>query len=371
MNANKVLGVIYSNAYDATAPELTNARTMASVPFAGRYRIIDFPLSNMVNSGINKVGVVTKSNYQSLMDHLGSGKSWDLSRKRDGLFILPPFNDEVNGMFRDRIHALSGIMRFIRQSNKDYVLLSDANIAHNFDYKEMFAAHTKNDADITIAYTTGAMPNLKNIMVFDFDENQQVKNITLNKKLDGDVNFSLNVILIRKSLLERLINDAVSLNLESFERDVIRGNLDNLKIYGYKVSGFVGVVDSLKSYYDVSMKLLKKENRKDLFPRERLIYTKVRDEVPAIYGLGSSAKNSLIADGCVIEGEVENCVLFRGVHIGKGAVVKNSIIMQDSYIGENAKIDNVIMDKGVNIHPRKILAGADTYPIYVGKGITI
>lgn len=371
MNANKVVGIIYSNAYDSTVTELTNARTMGSVPFAGRYRLIDFPLSNMVNSGINKVGVVTKSNYQSLMDHLGSGKSWDLSRKRDGLFILPPFNDEVNGMFRDRIHALQGIMRFIRQSNKEYVLLSDANIAHNFDYKEILNAHTEHDADITIAYAAGKKPNLNNLMVFDLDENEKIEKITINKEFDCDVNYSINVILMRRSLIERLINDAVSLNLESFERDVIRRNLDNLKIYGYKVPGFTGTIDSLRSYYDISMSLLNRENCRSLFPRERPIYTKVRDEVPAIYGLGSEAKNSLIADGCIIEGTVENSILFRGVHIAKGAVVKNSIIMQGSYISENAHINNVIMDKGVMVRPRMSLSGAETYPVYVGKGIMI
>lgn len=371
MNANNVLGIIYSNAYDPTVPELTNARTMGSIPFAGRYRLIDFPLSNMVNCGINKIGVITKSNYQSLMDHVGSGKSWDLSRKREGLFILPPFNDEENGFYRDRIHALQGIMRFIRQSKEEYVMLSDSNAAFNFDMSEMLKAHTDNNADMTIAYCTGKLPNLKDLMVFDVDETQKVNEITFDTAADGDVNYSLNIVLMRKSLLERLINDAVSLNLKSFERDIIQANVEKLNIFGFKVPGFAGVFDSLKSYYDISLSLLNPENCRSLFPRERPVYTKVRDEVPASYGLNSSVKNSLIADGCIIEGEVENCILFRGVRIAKGAVVKNSIIMQGSYISEDAHIENIIMDKSVVVRPRMSMSGAQTFPIYVGKGIII
>lgn len=371
MRANDVLGIIYSNAYDSVLSELTNARTMGSVPFGGRYRLIDFALSNLVNCGINKVGIITKSNYQSLMDHIGTGKPWDLSRKRGGMFLLPPFNSSHTGMYRDRIQALMGIMRFLEQSKEEYIVLMDTNVVCNFDLNDMCRAHTESGADITIAYHHGRAPHLDDLMTFTFDEGQKVSKIALDPKTSKPVNYAMNIILISKALLIRLINNAISLNQDSFVRDVIQHNLKRLNIYGYEVKGFTSVFDSLQSYYDISMSLLDPANCQELFTRERPVYTKVRDDMPAIYGLGSTVKNSLVADGCSIDGDVENCILFRGVQIGKGAVVRNSIIMQGSYISEGVHLDCVIADKSVVVRPHKTVTGTNTYPVYIGKGIVI
>ena len=245
MRANNVLGIIYSNAYDSVLSELTNARTMGSVPFGGRYRLIDFALSNLVNCGINKVGIITKSNYQSLMDHIGTGKPWDLSRKRGGMFLLPPFNNSHTGMYRDRIQALRGIMRFLEQSKEEYIVLMDTNVVCNFDLNDMCRAHTESGADITIAYHHGRAPRLDDLMTFTFEENQKVAKIALDPKTSNPVDYAMNIILISKALLTRLINNAVSLNQDSFVRDVIQHNLKRLNIYGYEVSGFTSVFDSL------------------------------------------------------------------------------------------------------------------------------
>ena len=371
MRANDVLGIIYSNAYDAVLNELTNARTMGSVPFGGRYRLIDFALSNLVNCGINKVGIITKSNYQSLMDHIGTGKPWDLSRKRGGMFLLPPFNSIHNGMYRDRIQALMGIMRFLEQSQEEYIILMDTNVVSNFDLSDMCRAHTESGADITIAYHHGRAPQLDDLMTFTFGEGQKVSEIALDQKTANPVDYAMNIILISKALLIRLINNAASLNQDNFARDVLQHNLKRLNIYGYEVKGFTCVFDSLQSYYDNSMSLLTPANCQELFTRERPVYTKVRDDMPAIYGLGSSVKNSLVADGCSIDGEVENCILFRSVQIGKGAVVRNSIIMQGTYVSEGVQLDSVIADKSVVVRPHKTITGTNTYPVYIGKGIVI
>ena len=372
MRGNNVLGIVYSNIHDESLSDLTNSRTMGSVPFGGRYRLIDFPLSNMVNCGISKVGVITKSNYRSLMDHLGTGKPWDLSRKREGMVILPPFNNASSGMYRGRIEALKGIMGFIHNSKEELVVLSDSNMICNLDLQDMFNFHEDSGADITIAYKHGNIPhNLKNVMAFNMDEDSHINEIALDLKFDGEFNFSLNVIIMRKLLLERLVNDANSHNWDNFERDIVQRNVEKLKIFGYQVNTFAVSIDSTQSYYDATMSLLKAENRKMLFSPERPIYTKVRDDMPTRYGLGSSVKNSLVADGCIIEGEVEGCILFRGVRIGKGASVKNSIIMQGSYISDNASLNCVIMDKSVVVKPKMSLSGAPVYPIYIGKGITI
>ncbi len=370
MRASNVLGIIYSNVYDEYINELTGIRTMGSVPFAGRYRLIDFCLSGMVNCGITKVGVSTKSNYQSLMDHLGSGKAWDLSRKRDGLTLLPPFNfSDSSGVYRHRFEALRGMMNYISKSGKDYVLFCDCNVICNIDYERFISSHIESGADITIAYKRGVKPAIANIMTFDLDGTKITRASTgeLGSKAK---NYSLNIIIMSRVLLERLVNSASAIADARFERDIIGNNVQSLNIRGYKVEEFAEMIDSLQTYYDVSMRLLSGE-RKELFASDRPIYTKVRDDVPAIYGVCSKASNSLIADGCIIKGTVENSILFRGVYVAEDAVVKNSVIMQDSYISSGSKINCAILDKNVVVKPNREISGAETYPVYIGKNITV
>ena len=371
MRTNNVLGLIYSNAYDAAIPELTGLRTMGSVPFGGRYRLIDFTLSNMVNYGISKVGVATKANYQSLMDHLGTGKPWDLSRKNDGMFILPPFSIRGEGGISNRLEVLRGCMNFLSHSKEEFVLVSDCNAVCNIDVGAMVEQHTSSGADVTVAYRNGVKPALGDLMTFDFDPYGRVQRISVGEPLGTKECFSLNIFLLRKALLERLILQAENLHYDSFERDIFQRNVHTLKICGYEVTGFVRVIGSLQSYYDANMALLERDNRAQLFTRERPIYTKLHDDMPAIYGLGSDVSNSLVANGCTIEGTVENSILFRGVHIGRGAVVRDSILMQGSMVGENAKVSCVVCDKNVVLKPGKNLSGDKTYPIYIGKGIII
>lgn len=372
MTGNNILGIIYSNKYDECLSEITGLRTMGSVPFAGRYRLIDFALSNMVNSGIEKVGVITKSNYQSLMDHLGTGKPWDLSRKTEGMFILPPFSSASNmGAYTNRVEMLRGVMGFISRSTEEYILLSDCNEVMNIDIDELMDFHTDNNADISIVYQHGDLPKLDNIMELQMQEGGRITQVALSPNTSGEVDYSLNMILMKRSLLQRLINEAVSLNHESFERDIIQGNVNKLRIFGFAAKGFTRTIDSLVSYFKVSMDLLNPQNCAQLFTADRPVYTKVRDDMPAIYGLGSKVKNSLIADGCIIDGEVENSILFRGVRVEKGAVVKNSILMQGSFVATGSTLNYTIADKSVAITPNKALSGAENYPVFVGKGIVI
>lgn len=370
MRASNVLGIIYSNVYDEYISELTGVRTMGSVPFAGRYRLIDFCLSGMVNCGITKVGVSTKSNYQSLMDHLGSGKAWDLSRKRDGLTLLPPFNfNGSGGVYSHRFEALQGMMNYISQSGKEYILFCDCNVVCNIDYEQFISSHIDSGADITIAYKRGVKPAIQNIMTFDL-EGDRITRASVGETGTDAKNYSLNIIIMKRVLLERLMNGAAVVGHTRFERDIIGKNVSNLDIRGYKIEEFAEMIDSLQSYYDISMRLLTGD-RKALFKKDRPIYTKVRDDVPAIYGVCSKASNSLIADGCIIKGTVENSILFRGVYVAEDAVVKNSVIMQDSYISQGSTINCAILDKNVVVKPNRNLSGAETYPVYIGKNITI
>lgn len=371
MTGKNIVGIIFSNAYDECISELTGIRTMGSVPFACRYRLIDFTLSNMVNAGIEKVGVLTKSHYQSLMDHVGTGKPWDLSRKNDGLFILPPFSTSEAGGNRDKLASLKGSMGFISRSDEEYVLLSDCNVVLNLDIEALMDYHTAKNADMTIVYKNGKKPDLTDVVVLEMNDDSKAEKVSISPVTEENVNYSLNVILMKKALLERLINDAISLNYKDFESDIIQGNVDKLNIYGFEATGYSAVIESMGSYFKTNMELLNIDNRDDLFNADRPVYTKVRDDMPAIYGLGSSVKNSLVADGCIIEGTVENSILFRGVRVEKGAVIKNSIVMQDGFVAQNATLNCVVADKSVVITPNKVLSGAETYPVYIGKEIVI
>ena len=370
MSAKKVLGIIFSNTYDEALPQLTALRTMGSVPFAARYRLIDFPLSNMVNAGIAQVGVITKSNYRSLMDHIGTGKPWDLSRKREGMTLLPPFDTPGTGITLGRADALYGCISYISKSNKENILLTDCNVVCNMDYEKLIKAHEAKDADITIAYTNGNPPAIENATELAMDEDGRITGTGLIDCYSSKVNYSLKVMVIRRTLLERLLHEAHSAKIVDLET-LIANNVKHLRMYGYEEKGFVRVLSSLQSYYDISLELLKLENRKELFAADRPVYTKVSDQVPAVYGIGAKVSNSLIADGCHIYGEVENCILFRGVTVEKGAKIKNSIIMQGSSVGENSVLNSVIIDKAAIVKSNKTLCGDSSYPVYIGKGIVI
>jgi len=366
----KMCGIIFSNTHNNII-DLTEKRTLGSVPFGGRYRLIDFPLSNMVNAGIDRVGVLTKYNYQSLIDHLGSGREWDLSRKVGGLHILPPFGyTSQDGIYRGRLEALRGAVDFLRHSNCEYVVMSDCNIVSNVDYNELLDYHVRKGADITVMYKEANVSE-EEAAVSTFikvDNASRITDVLIRPKYEGVGNLSLNVYVVSKSLLIDLIRDGSAKGEISFDIDVLQSKRDSLKIFGYKYDGFAEDIFSMQSYYRANMDLLNPEARKVLFPADRPVYTKIRDEVPVKYGIDAIAKNSLIADGCIIEGEVENCILFRGVVVKAGAKVKNSIIMQGAVIGSKCEVNNVIADKNVVFNDYRVVTGTIDYPVYLAKG---
>jgi glucose-1-phosphate adenylyltransferase len=375
MRAKDVLGIIHAQNYDSlTAGELTAVRTAASVPYGGRYRMIDFPLSDMVNAGITQVGIITDTNYQSLVDHVGSGRPWDLDRKREGMFILPPYNTSSAIMNHNtRLSSIYSISDFLRKSRQDYVLMTDTNVLYNIDYQDLFKFHDEKNADITIVYKHGKAPAASGLMMFAVGDDKRINEISVSSGTDVGIetNFSFGIMLMRKSLLEYLVRAAVAHNATSFERDVIQANLQALKIYGYPITGFSAYMDSVKSFYKANMDLLHPENRKLLFDPAKPVDTKICDNVPAMYGLDATVSNSLIADGCVIEGTVENSILFRDVKVEKGAVVKNSILFQGTMISSNSTLNAVITDKNAVITPNKNLSGDESYPIFISKNSTV
>ncbi len=375
-NANAI-GIIFPNSYDNLVPELAGDRLMASIPFAGRYRIIDFLLSSLANCGISNIAIVVRENYHSLMDHLGSGRAWDLLRKNGGLSIFPPYAEKNMKVYSGRVEALESILPYLRSKKEKYVIMMDANIAVDFDFNAMLAEHIESGADVTVAYTEQEIPaeliragsHGDMYYTLKLDEGR-VRRIFMNSEMCGKQNLSMNIYIMDREALIDKIHAAFVRGSSCFERDILAPRLEKYNIRGYKYDGYYARICGLKSYFDENMKLLDDENLDALFTGGQ-IYTKIRDDNPTRYINGCKTKNNLVADGCVIEGDVENCVLFRGVKIAKGAKIRNSVLMQDTVVNAGARLDYVVTDKNVTIEVGQELKGTDTQPFYVAKGHTV
>ena len=371
-NAN-ALGVIFANSYDNLVPELVAERTMASIPFAGRYRMIDFTLSNMANSGVDNVSIIVRKNYHSLMDHLVSGREWDLTRKRGGLNIIPPFAERSIKLYSGRVDALASVLTWLSAQKERYVILSDSNIAMNFNFNKLLEAHIESGADVTMVYNRSEIPDgaRNDNYTIRIDANGRVTELLSNDYRPGMQNLSMNLYIIERESLIQLVRDAAVRGLVYFERDILARNLSLLNVKAFEYTGYAARIADMKSYFDENMRLLQPGNVDKLFDSANPIYTKIRDDNPTRYLEGSKVKNCLVADGCVIEGTVENSVLFRGCTIKKGAVVKNSVLMQDTIVEENCSVDYVVTDKNVHITTGKQLCGTDSFPVFVAKNHTV
>lgn len=369
------MGIIYSGDTDGSLKELTRSRSAVALPFGGRYRIIDFILSNMVNSGIRNVGLITQNNYHSLMDHLESGSYWDLDRKRDGLFILPPYVSRGNsGWYKGTADALHNVMAYIRRSTQRYVVLSGGTMVCNISYDDVLDFHKEKNADITVIYKDMkdmAPHDLSRHSLIEIDESGRIYNMEMKPFGPKSTNVMMEMYILEKDLLEYLVEECSARGRNDFIKDILIDKLDQLRIFGYEFKGYLATVNTINAYFKHSMDLLNREIRDDVFTRNGPVYTKIKDEVPAKYGIGAQVKNSLVADGCVVEGTVENCILFRGVRVAKGAVARNCVIMQNSEIQEKGLIENIILDKEVLIRRDKRLIGQASYPIVIGKKIII
>ncbi|MBR0082201.1 MAG: glucose-1-phosphate adenylyltransferase subunit GlgD [Clostridia bacterium] len=367
--------LIYTGDTTPLLRELTLSRSVAAVPFGGRYRCIDFVLSNIVNSGIDNVGVIMQKNYHSLMDHLGSGKEWDLNRKHDGMFILPPFMTKDNaGVFRGDIDAIHAVMTYIRRSTQKYVLLTGSHTIFNTTFEDMLKKHVETGADITIMYNIDPKFNpedqnrdLRLIM----REDSRVTEMEWNPYRPRTNARSCDAMIMEKKLLEYLIEEAYARGDSDFTRDILQRLCGTLKIYGWRYDGYVARLDSINTYYKCSMDMLNVNYARDLYNHEHPVVTKVKDQVSAKYGPNSDVSNAMLADGCVIDGAVSDSILFRGVTVAEGAKVTNSILLQGTTVGAGAVLDHVICDKNCVIRPGRSLIGYENFPIVLKKGATV
>jgi len=369
---SNTMGVLFAADKESHLNDLTIHRTTASMPFAGRYRLIDFALSNFVNANITTIGVVTKNNYNSLMDHIRMGRDWDLNRKNSGITVFPPMVfDSAHAVYKGKIEALYTLRGYLLDSSEEYVVIANANIAYNIDFKEVEKFHIEKGADITVLTHMAEEVNPRKFIV-STDKNNRIKDVRYPIGSDTGAQLcNMNIYFIKKDLLISLVDNAYAHGAYDFDKDIIQKQLDELYIMNYEVKEYVAVIDSIPAYFKCSMDLLKPEVRESLFYKYSTILTKVKDTVPARYKDGANVKNSIIADGCVIDGTVENSILFRSVKVGKGVVIKNSIIMEDSIIMDGASLNYTITDKDVIIQSGRTLSGYESYPMVVVKGKVI
>lgn len=363
----RTMGVINLINEPDSLVELTFHRCLASVPFGGRYRLIDFPLSSMVNSGIEDVAVFTHHKYRSLMDHLGSGKEWDLDRKRGGLFLLPSVLDVPGGTSRGDLFQFFSHRDYFHRGRQDYVLVSRSHIVCNIDFNKVLRQHEETGADITCVYSEFDEPGDAIYRKMRVEPDGRITDMQDRMGRLDSKQISLEMYFMSKSLLLDMVETCLAQGDDHLVRDGIMKNISRLRLFGYKHEGYTGIVNTLQTYYKISMELLRPEVLRELFFREAPIYTKVKDEPPTKYMESSVVHNALIANGCVVAGKVENSLLSRGVKVHPGATVRNCILLQNCEIGRDAVIENVILDKDVYIDGGRTLCGAPSAPFIAAK----
>ena len=368
-------GIIFSETYNDELNAFTHDRNMAAIPFGGRYRLIDFTLSNMVNSGITNVGVLAKQHYHSHMDHLANAQEWDLNRKNGGLMLLPPFATEsFNQMHRGKLDDLRNALNYLKGAATPYVLLASAHALCNLDYRPALESHVASGCDITVVATQADGASQEPCsLVLDCDPAGKVRSCAINHPAPGGSFAGMGAYLIDRELLIQVIRSYTAQGAYDLERDFIQSqfNQGSLSINVYQFDDVVLRVRNVTEYFQSNLALTQDRVRKSLFRAGSPIYTRVHDEVPTYYGMDCAVSGCIIADGCIIEGSAEHCVLSRGVRIGKGASIRDCIIMQGSVVGEGSVLENVIVDKWATISAGTELKGLASAPVIIRKGVTV
>lgn len=358
------MGVINLDENEEKMMELTAKRPLASVPIAARYRVIDFVLSNMANAGMENIAVFVKNKSRSLVDHVSNGRPWDLNRKRYGLRI---FNFGKEEPRHNDVKNFAENLDYFNISNQKYLILAPSYMIYNIDFNEVAAFHEASGNDITMLYkkVEDGEKNFKGCHVLSLNEDGRVLSVGRNLGDDKNINIGMEVYVMERKLFMSIVKNCVETGHWRKVKNAIHDQLDKYKVGGYEFNGYLSCVNSLETYYRTNMDFLKTKVNTELFLGDRPIVTKSKDESPTKYTKNSKVKNSIVANGSIIEGTVENCVISRRVTIGKGAVLKNCIILQSTEIGKNAELTNVIADKGVTIDDRKVLKGDSQYPLVI------
>ena len=365
-----VMGIIFAN--DSAMAELSIKRTIGSIPFGGRYRQIDFHLSNMAAAGVRHLGVISRHNYQSLINHIGSGEEWGLELEEGGLEFLTPFAMSSYHNYRGKLETLYSSLGFLNYGPDDeYVIMADAAILCNIDLKRVLAAHIDSGKDITVVTNAGIANGKKQLdLAIKLDENGEIADMAVDYCAPADYLASMDIFVISKTLFRQRIEECIARNLFHMDRDLVLGSWQagTMSVNVYQFRGLAMFNDSVEEYYRNSLTLLDERTRHDLFYYNHPVYTRVRDRVPTYYGENANIDNCIVADGGMLEGSATNCILFRQVTIKEGASLENCVIMNDTVIGENCELKNVILDKDVVVRPGSKLMGTPTNPLIIKRG---
>ena len=370
----ETMGIIFSNIYDNKMGALTEVRTSASIPVGGRYRQIDFVLSSMANSGIKHIGIITKYNYQSLMDHLGSCQEWDLNLDKKGVCLLPPYATGHNGVYRGKLEAMQNALPVLESGNQDYVVLADSNVMAAVDFRKVVKAHVESGCNVTVVAKKGVTDGKQTCHFAVLpDENGVAVSMGCDYAAPAEYHVSLGMFVMKRQDLLDVLKEQVPHGNYHLERDFIMRlfRQGELKLNVYDFEGVALFNDSVESYYKNNMELLNAEVRSGLFRGEVPIYTKVRDEVPTLYGKHAAVANCVVADGCRLNGVVENSVVFREVKVEDGAEVRDAIVMQGCTVEKGASIRYTILDKNVTVKSGTKLLGSPEHPLIIRKGVTV
>ncbi len=365
-------GIIFAYQTTPELRELVSARSAASLPFCGRYRLIDFPLSSMRNAGILDCGVIMQRNYQSLLDHIGSGKAWDMSRKTGGLRMLPPFGlpEYHRGNYAGTMEALISVRSYIEDIKAKYVVLMLGDMCANIDLTKPMEQHRRSGAEITAICSDHKAEGFR--MTYVPGEDGFVREMLIDT-VDPKQGFvSMEAYIINKDVLVNMMEKCRARSLHLWHKEALPLFLkEGGRMDVYVHHGYAALIRTVDLYYKANMDMLDRDTRHALFPASRPIYTKVREEVSTYYSEGSFSRNCLVADNCIIEGSIENCIVFSGARIRKGAKLKDCIVMSDCIVETGCVLDHCIIDKDVSFSAGTVLTGNEKLPLVVPKGSTL
>ena len=367
-----VMGIIFAN--DASLGALTDQRTMASLPFGGRYRQVDFALSNLAAAGIRHIGIVSRHNYQSLMNHIGAGEEWGLELEENGLEFLTPYAMSTTDIYRGKLDSLHSVMGFLEQGHEDYIIMTDSAILSNIDLQDVLESHIASGKDITVVTKTGIADGKKQLdLALKLDKKGEVADIAVDYVAPKKYLASMDIFVLNKKWLVKQVKEHIARNLFHMDRDLVLGlwQKGQATINVYQFAGIAMFNESVEEYFRNSLSLINKDVRHDLFFYNHPVYTRVRDRVPSYYGENCEVENCVVADGCILEGEAEESILFRNVTVCEGAEVENCVIMNDTVIGKGAELKYVILDKDVTVREGAKLYGTPANPIIIKRGETV
>ena len=370
MNA---MGIIFTN--DANIGELTAKRSIASIPFGGRYRQVDFALTNLSCAGVHHLAIISRFNYQSLMDHIGDGEEWGLELGEGGLQYITPYATSESHSYRGKLESLNNAMSFLEYGKEDeYVFLVDSAVTYNIDLKKVLAEHIKSGKDITVVVKSGIANSHRMLdLAVTLDEKKQVSDIVVDYAAGPEYLASMDLFVTTKKWLVSMVRERIAHNAFHMDRDLILGGWQSGKVSvnAYEFDGMALYNESVQDYFENSMALLNPDVHHSIFDRKHPVFTKVRDRVPSYYGESSNIDNCMVADGCLLGGAAKDSILFRQVTLAPGAVVEDCVIMNDTTIGEGAYLKNVILDKNVTVRPGAKLIGTRNNPIVIKRGETV